>query len=43
MNGTYFFKTYYTSREIILNIAFDEVTEGEIRLMRQIFGDQKEH
>ena len=43
MNGTYFFKTYYTSREIILNIAFDEVTEGGIRLMRQIFGDQKEH
>ena len=43
MNGTYFFKTYYTSREIILNIAFDEVAEDKIRLMRQIFGDQKEH
>lgn len=43
MNGTYFFKTYYTSREIVLNIAFDEVTEDRIRLMRQIFGDQKEH
>ncbi len=42
-NGTYFFGSYYTQRSINVNIAFDEVTENQIRLMRHAFGDKKIH
>lgn len=42
-NGTYFFGSYYTQRPITINVAFDEVTEDQIRLMRKIFGDQLSH
>lgn len=42
-NGTYFFGSYYTQRAITLNVAFDEVTEEQIRLMRRTFGDRKIH
>ena len=42
-NGTYFFGSYYTQRQITINVAFDEVTEDQIRLMRKAFGDQLSH
>ena len=37
-NGTYYFGTDYTQRNFPLNIAFDSVTEQDIRKMRQLFG-----
>ena len=37
-NGTYYFRTDYTQRNFPLNIAFDSVTEQNIRKMRQLFG-----
>ena len=42
-HGTYFFGSYYTQRPITINVAFDEVTEDQIRLMRKKFGDQLSH
>ena len=42
-NGTYFFGSYYTQRQITISVAFDEVTEDQIRLMRKTFGDQLSH
>ena len=42
-NGTYFFGSYYTQRPITINVAFDEVSESQIRLIRQIFGDGLSH
>ena len=42
-NGTYFFGSYYTQRQITINVAFDEVSESQIRLMRKTFGDQLSH
>lgn len=42
-NGTYFFGSYYTQRPITLNVAFDNVSENQIRLARKVFGDQLSH
>ena len=42
-NGTYFFGSQYTQRVINVDIAFDEVTETQIRTMRKLFGDKKVH
>ena len=42
-HGTYYFGSYYSNRTIDLNVAFDEVTEDGIRLMRQMFIDKKPH
>lgn len=42
-DGTYFFGSYYTQRSITLNIAFDNVSEDQIRLARRTFGDKKSH
>lgn len=42
-DGTYFFGSYYTQRQISISIAFDEVTEDKIRLMRITFGDRQSH
>lgn len=42
-NGTYFFGSNYTQRTITINIAYDSVTEDQIRLMRINFGDGKTH
>lgn len=36
-DGTYYFKTNYTNREIPVNIAFDSLTESELRQLRQVF------
>lgn len=42
-DGTYFFGSYYTQRQFILNVAFDEVSEDQIRLARKLFGDRQSH
>lgn len=42
-HGTYFFGSYYTQRPITINVAFDEVSESQIRLIRKTFGDQLSH
>ena len=42
-DGTYFFGSYYTQRPITLNIAFDSMTEGQLRLARKVFGDRQSH
>ena len=42
-DGTYFFGSYYTQRPITLNVAFDEVSESQIRLARKVLGDQLSH
>ena len=42
-NGTYFFGSYYTQRPITITVAFDDVSESQIRLMRKTFGDGLSH
>ena len=42
-DGTYFFGSNYTQRPITIDVAFDEVTEDQIRLMRATFGDRMIH
>ena len=42
-NGTYFFGSYYTQRQITIDVAFDDLREDQIRLMRTIFGDGHSH
>ena len=42
-HGTYFFGSYYTQRPITINVAFDEVSESQIRLIRKTFGDGLSH
>ena len=42
-DGTYFFGSYYTQRPITLNIAFDSMTETQLRRARVLFGDKQSH
>lgn len=42
-DGTYFFGSYYTQRPLTIDVAFDSVTEDQIRLMRATFGDRRPH
>ena len=42
-DGTYFFGSYYTQRPITLNIAFDSITETQLRRARALFGDKQSH
>lgn len=42
-DGTYFFGSYYTQRPITLNIAFDSMTETQLRRTRALFGDKQSH
>lgn len=42
-DGTYFFGSYYTQRQITVNIAYDEITEERLRAIRRVFGDRKSH
>ena len=42
-DGTYFFGSYYTQRPITLNIAFDSMTEEQLRFARKVFGDKQSH
>ena len=36
-DGTYFFDSFYTQRPFTINIAFDEMTEEQLRTLRQVF------
>ena len=38
LDGAYFYGSNFKTRSISLSIAFDEVTEEQIRKMRQVFG-----
>lgn len=42
-DGTYFFGSYYTQRPITLIIAFDSMTETQLRRARVLFGDKQSH
>ena len=42
-DGTYCFGSYYTQRAITLSVAFDGVSESQIRLARKVLGDQLSH
>lgn len=42
-DGTYFFGSYYTQRPITLIIAFDSMTETQLRRARALFGDKQSH
>lgn len=37
MDGTYFFESYYTQKPFTINIAFDSMTEKQLRDVRQVF------
>lgn len=39
-NGTYFFGSYYTQKPFTLQVAFDELTEEDLRTLRQTFNGQ---
>lgn len=39
-NGTYFFGSYYTQKPFTLQVAFDELTEENLRTLRQTFNGQ---
>lgn len=36
-DGTYFFNSYYTQKPISINIAFDSMTETQLRTLREVF------
>ena len=42
-DGTYFFGSYYTQQQFTLSVAFDNVSEDQIRLARKLFGDRQSH
>lgn len=42
-NETYYFDSYFKQRIINIQIAFDDLTETQIRKIRQLFGDQGIH
>lgn len=40
-DGVYYYGSFYTSRDIEINIAFDSVTEEQYRNIRRLFGQKK--
>jgi hypothetical protein len=42
-DGTYYFGSYYAQKPFTVNFAFDELTETQLRVLRQTFADQKVH
>jgi hypothetical protein len=40
-NGKYYFGSIFSTREFTLNLAFDSITEDNLRLISQIFGNDK--
>ncbi len=42
-DGTYFFGSFYTQQQFPLSVAFDNVSEDQIRLARRVFGDRQSH
>lgn len=42
-DGTYYFGSYYTQRQISVSYAFDALTEEQLGNIRKLFGDKKIH
>ena len=42
-DGTYYFNSFYTQNKITLQIAFDNMTEKQLKDFKLIFGDKKPH
>lgn len=42
-DGTYYFGSYFTQRQIPVSFAFDGLVEEQIAQMKQLFGDKKIH
>lgn len=42
-DGTFFFGSYYTQKQFTLPIAYDNMSEQQIRRLRSLFGDKKIH
>ena len=42
-DGTYFFGSYYTQRPFNISIAFDNLTEDQVRRLSTHFGDKQIH
>lgn len=42
-DGTYYFGSYYTQRQLSISFAFDELTETRFEFMKELFGDKKIH
>lgn len=42
-DGTYYHGSYYTQRQFNISIAFDDLSEEQLRRLKQIFGDKNIH
>lgn len=42
-DGSYYFGSYYTSRQFDISFAFDGITEQQLNFMKELFGDKKIH
>ena len=42
-DGTYYFGSYFTQRQIPVSFAFDELTEAQIERIKGLFSDKKIH
>jgi phage-related protein len=42
-DGTFFFGSYYTQKQFAIPIAYDDMSEQQIRRLRSLFGDKKIH
>ena len=42
-DGTYYFGSWYTAKPFSIQIAFEKLTELQIRQLRQLFGDKEIH
>lgn len=42
-DGTYYFGSYYTQKPIVINYAFDSLTEKQYARLSELFGDKKIH
>ena len=42
-DGTYYFGSYYTQKQFTLQIAFDSISEKQLRRLSEVFGDKGIH
>ena len=42
-DGTYYFGSFYTQRPINISVAFDDLSEEQLRQLKAVFGDKKIH
>lgn len=42
-DGTYYFGSYYTQRQISVSYAFDGLTQEQVEKIKRLFGDKKIH